>query len=218
MARRGRTRDVLNDGVITHRFGGAGPRAVDSPCRGEIRRHHGHSGVGKSTLGRILAGHLVPTAGRVEVDGKPPGFRSGEPCPVQYAPQVSELSLDPRWRVGRILRNGGAPDPRALPTLGIRIDWEDRFPAELSGGELARVSLARLVLPSTRYLICDEITAPLDALAAQDMISALKRLAGLGFGILLISHNQSLLKTHVDRHFQLQSRAARMRGCSGKTE
>lgn len=128
---------------------------------------------------------------------------------MQYARQVSELSVDPRWRVGRILRNGGAPAPLALRTLGIRPEWEDRFPAELSGGELARVLLARLVLPSTRYLICDEITAPLDALAAADMISALKRLAGTGVGILLISHNQCLLKTHADRQFQLRPGKAR---------
>ena len=80
------------------------------------------------------------------------------------------------------------------------------------GAELARVSLARLVLPSTRYLICDEITAPLDALSVADMMSALRRLAGRGFGILLISHNQSLLKRHVDRYFQLQARELRVLG------
>ena len=197
---------MLKAREITHRFG---PTSVFdgfdfalSP--GEIVGLSGPSGAGKSTLGRILAGHIQPIAGQVEVDGTPLMLGSGKPCPVQYAPQLSEMSVDPRWRVGRILRNGGAPDPEALRTLGVRFGWEDRFPAELSGGELARVSLARLVLPSTRYLICDEITAPLDALAAAEMISALKRLAGFGLGILLISHNQRLLRRHVDRFLKLQ--------------
>ncbi|APX91216.1 hypothetical protein BV394_15040 (plasmid) [Brevirhabdus pacifica] len=196
---------MLKARAITHAFGAVSVLdEVDfdlSP--GEIIGLAGPSGAGKSTLGRILAGHLLPNAGRVEIDGAPLMLRAGLPCPVQYAPQTSEMSVDPRWRVNRILRNGATPDPESLRILGIQPEWASRFPAELSGGELTRVSLARMVLPSTRYLVCDEITAPLDALSAEDTLWALRRLAGRGVGILLISHNQNLLKRHVKRRYQL---------------
>ena len=201
---------MLSATSVTHAFGAAPVlERVDlrvSP--GEIVGLSGVSGAGKSTLGRILAGQLQPTAGRVEIDGAPLTPRVGQACSVQYAPQLSEMSVDPRWRIEQVLRNGGRPDPEALSILGVRPEWVNRFPAELSGGELTRVSLARLVLPSIQYLICDEITAPLDALSAEDMMSALKRLAGRGLGILLISHNQNLLERHVERRYQLHSNQA----------
>jgi ABC-type dipeptide/oligopeptide/nickel transport system ATPase subunit len=199
---------MLSATAVTHGFGSV--RVLEdidfALAPGDLLGLAGPSGAGKSTLGRILAGHLSPLSGQVSIDDLPLTLRAGRPCPVQYAPQVSELSLDPRWTVDRILRNGGAPDPEALRILGIRPEWSDRFPAELSGGELARVSLARLVLPSTRYLICDEIIAPLDAISAMDMMTALRRLAERGVGILVIGHNFGLLKRSVDRVLLLQSR------------
>lgn len=202
---------MLSATAITHRFGAAQvlDRVDIALSPGEIVGLSGPSGAGKSTLGRILAGHLRPNAGCVTIDGAPLAQLAGEAIPVQYAPQLSEMAVDPRWRVGRILNNGGSPDPEALNILGIRSDWTDRFPAELSGGELARISLARLVLPSTRYLICDEITAPLDALSAEGMLDALRRFAGLGLGILLISHNETLLKRSADIFFRLSQGALR---------
>ncbi|GGB56048.1 nickel ABC transporter ATP-binding protein [Roseibium aquae] len=197
---------MLKATAITHRFGAV--KVLDHAdlflAPGQIAGLVGPSGTGKSTLGRILAGHLAPLSGHIEADGAPVGFGPGRPCPVQYAPQASELSIDPRWRVGRILENGGAPDQGMLEALGIRPEWRDRFPRELSGGELARVSLARLVLPTTRYLICDEITAPLDALSAEDMMTALRALARRGMGILVISHNYGFLRRHADLVMQLQ--------------
>ncbi len=192
---------MLRATAITHRFGAA--TVLDSVDfdldSGELIGICGASGTGKSTLGRILAGHLRPNAGRVTLDGVPVAPLPGAACPVQYAPQMSELSLDPRWRVERILRNGGDPDPMALRLLGVDPAWAGRFPAELSGGELARVSLARLVLPSTRCLICDEITAPLDALAAEVIMTALVSLARQGLGIVLIGHDTRLLDRYTQR-------------------
>jgi ABC-type dipeptide/oligopeptide/nickel transport system ATPase subunit len=158
---------------------------------GEVVGLHGPSGVGKSTLARILAGTLAPTAGRVTWQGE--SFRFDAPGPVQHVPQSPELAVDPRFSVARILANAGAPDPQVLQALEIQDAWLTRYPAELSGGELARVSLARFMLPSTRVLVCDEITAQLDALAAQALWRALLPLAAArGMAVLVISHDTRL--------------------------
>ena len=198
---------MLTATAIRHDFGAS--RVLDgvdlTVMPGEILGITGPSGAGKSTLGRILAGHVRPSSGRVLIDDGPLAPRTGEALAVQYAPQASELSIDPRWRVGRILHNGGIPDRHACGVLGIRPEWFERFPGELSGGELARVSLARLVLPTTRYLVCDEVTGPLDAIAAAEMASALRHLAREGMGIVLISHDTGLMIGTVDRAVVLRA-------------
>ncbi|WP_417742427.1 ATP-binding cassette domain-containing protein [Salipiger sp.] len=161
---------------------------------GEVLGLGGSSGSGKTTLCRILAGQLVPFGGAVRLDGERIKTPSrGHPAPVQYAPQSPELAVDPRWPVRKILANGGAPDPECLAAFGISEQWAERRPSQLSGGQLARVSLARLFHPGLRVLICDEITAQLDAIE-QDLL--LRALIGLArtrrIGLLLVSHNSAL--------------------------
>lgn len=174
--------------------------------RGEVLGLSGPSGAGKTTLARILSGAIRPARGRVTWDGAPLPLPPG---PVQHVPQSPELAVDPRWTVGRILSNGGPLDPDTLAALGIRTTWTGRHPAELSGGELARVSLARFLRPSTRVLICDEITAQLDALAAQALWQALLALArARGIGLLVISHDPALRRAICPREMVLPALAA----------
>ncbi|WP_298497904.1 ATP-binding cassette domain-containing protein [uncultured Maritimibacter sp.] len=163
-------------------------------ARGEVLGLGGASGSGKTTLCRILAGQFTPDHGEVLLDGaKFKLARPGLPGPVQYAPQSPELAVDPRWTVGRILANATAPDPEVLTTLGIREAWTNRRPPQLSGGELARVSLSRLFHPGLRVLICDEITAQLDAIEQESLLRALIDLAGRReVALLLVSHSSSL--------------------------
>lgn len=171
---------------------------------GEVLGLCGPSGAGKSTLARVLSGALTPDAGRVLWQGaalprRPPG-------PVQHVPQAPELAVDPRWNVGRILANAAPPDPEVLAALAIRPGWADRHPAELSGGELARVSLARFFLPQTRVLICDEITAQLDALSAQALWRGLVPLArSRGMALLVISHDAALRRALCSRQISLEA-------------
>lgn len=161
----------------------------------------GPSGVGKSTLARILSGAIAPDSGQVTWNGQP---LPRAPGPVQHVPQSPELAVDPRWTVGRILDNGGAADPQVLEALGIRRSWVSRRPAELSGGELARVSLSRFFLPGTRVLICDEITAQLDAIAAQALWRALLPLASARrIGVIVISHDPLLRAALCTRSLEL---------------
>lgn len=166
----------------------------------------GPSGVGKTTLGRILAGQIQPQAGRVLWNGEALADLDG-PSPVQLAPQSPEMAVDPRWSVADILKNGGAIDDTILAGLGIRPEWHGRLARELSGGELARVSLARLLLPSTRLLICDEITAQLDAISARQIWQALLAvLAKQHVALIVISHDDKLRRAVCNTSFQLQEK------------
>ena len=70
--------------------------------------------------------------------------------------------MDPLLRLGDTLKEAGEPDEQILKELRIRPEWMDRFPSELSGGELQRFCLARALRPETAFLLCDEITAMLD--------------------------------------------------------
>jgi peptide/nickel transport system ATP-binding protein len=171
---------------------------------GEVIGLGGVSGGGKTTFARILAGLDAPSKGHVFLDGLPlPPFGKGA-SGVQYAPQSAALACDPRWRVRDVLGNGGPPDATVLDALKISPHWADRFPHELSGGELARVSLARLLGPATRFLICDEVTAQLDALAQARLWPLLLRLTrARRMGLVVISHDARLRGQICDRNFLL---------------
>lgn len=161
---------------------------------GEVMGVGGPSGSGKTTLCRILAGRSVPGHGEVLLDGaRLETARPGLPAPVQYAPQSPELAVDPRWPVRKVLENGMVPDPEVLAALGIRDAWLNRRPTQLSGGELARVSLARLFHPRLRVLICDEITSQLDAIEQDLLLRALVDLTRQRrISVLLVSHSNGL--------------------------
>ena len=149
----------------------------------------GRSGGGKSTLGRIMGGYLQPGRGVVTVDGATTSSWS----PVQYLHQSSVFAVDPRWRIGRIVEEGWQPDEATSKALGVSRSWYDRYPHEISGGELQRVTLLRALSPQTRYLIADEITAMLDPITQAEIWRFLLTRCEAGLGILAISHDAPLL-------------------------
>jgi peptide/nickel transport system ATP-binding protein len=170
---------------------------------GEVVGLSGRSGIGKTTLGRLLAGRLRPEAGIVRLDGA--GLPELGFCPVQYCAQHPILDMNPRWRVARVLREAGAPDPALAERLGLDPAWGARYPHELSGGQLQRVALARALQPRTRFLVADEISAPLDAVAQAEIWRLLLRLgAERNLGILAISHDAALLDRVATRRVVLE--------------
>jgi peptide/nickel transport system ATP-binding protein len=151
----------------------------------------GPSGCGKSTLSRVLAGHLRPQSGAVLLDGKPLPARGF--CPVQLICQHPENAVNPRWKLGRALLEAWRPDDAFLAAMGIEKAWLDRYPAELSGGEMQRFCIARALAPQTRYIVADEISTMLDVVTQAQVWAVLLREAGArGLGLLAVTHSPEL--------------------------
>ena len=167
---------------------------------GEILGLSGPSGSGKSTLGRIVAGYLKPQKGEVLLDGAAPapGYRG-----VQHIHQSSIFAVNPRWRLGRIIAEAWQPDDQTLDAIGVSRTWFDRYPHEISGGELQRVVLARALGPDTRFLVADEVSAMLDPITQVEIWSFLVDRCRQGLGILAISHDAALLKRVSSRQIKL---------------
>lgn len=166
--------------------------------RGEVLGLRGPSGCGKTTVARLLAGHLRPDAGTVTVDGAP--LPQSGVSPVQLVLQHPELAVDPRWRLRAVLAEAGPIDRSVLAALSIDEGLLDRYPAELSGGELQRFALARALVTGAPYVIADEISAMLDLLTqAQLWHVLLDRVRTAGLGVLAISHDDDLLDRVSDR-------------------
>lgn len=160
------------------------------------------SGTGKTTLARVLAGYLVPDAGEVLVDGEPLPKRGA--CPVQMIWQHPEAAVDPRMRLGRTLSEAGDADPSLVSGLGIRSEWMDRYPHELSGGELQRFCIARALTADPRFLIADEMSTMLDALTqAQIWRFLVSEVDRRGIGLVFVSHSPALTERIATRIVEL---------------
>jgi peptide/nickel transport system ATP-binding protein len=170
---------------------------------GEVVGLMAPSGFGKTTLGKLLAGYLPPTRGRVFIAGKPLPRRGY--CPVQMIFQSPELAINPRWRIAKVLQEGTLPSMELQSLLGIQPDWLNRYPHELSGGELQRIAVARVLNFRTRYLIADEMTTMLDANTQAIIWQAVLTYAQQHqLGLLAISHEAALLRQICDRVVDLE--------------
>lgn len=151
------------------------------------------SGRGKTTLCRLLAGYERPVKGQVLLDGKLLKDYRGI-CPVQMVWQHPETVVDPLLRLKTTLDEAGHVEQRLLDHLHIEEEWLDRYPSELSGGELQRFCLARALRPEVKFLLCDEISAMLDLVTqAQIWNFLLEEARRRDLGMLIVSHDDALL-------------------------
>lgn len=162
------------------------------------------SGYGKTTLAMMLAGYLEPTKGEILLDGKP--LPKKGVCPVQLIYQHPEKAINPRWRLKRVLEESGELREDVLAAFGIENAWLDRFPRELSGGELQRFCVARALMSGADYLICDEISTMLDVITqAQIWNVVLEEAKKRNMGIIAVTHNKHLAERIATRTIDLSA-------------
>ncbi|MFK5595386.1 oligopeptide/dipeptide ABC transporter ATP-binding protein [Methylobacterium sp. HMF5984] len=178
---------------------------------GEVVGLVGESGCGKSTLARLAAGLHAPSRGRVLRDGRDlagssAAERRAAALSVQMIFQDATASLNPRLRVLDIV--GEAPvahglvaarDKRAyvadqLARVSLGADAMARYPHQFSGGQRARIGIARALAVKPRMLVCDESVAALDvSIQAQVLNLFLELRRDLGLTYLFVSHDLGVI-------------------------
>ncbi|MBX5088369.1 ABC transporter ATP-binding protein [Rhizobium lentis] len=180
---------------------------------GEVLGVLGATGSGKSTLGKIIAGILQPTSGRVYLDGEEVVSTSRKPsnamrARLQYVYQDPRASLDPGWTIRRSLHEPlvihtklPAADRETkvrelLASLELSPALLDRFPHEVSGGQQRRVGLARVLLLAPKIIIFDEPTAGLDVLVQAAVLKLLQDIrVEFDLTYILISHDIAVVRS-----------------------
>lgn len=185
--------------------------------RGEVLGLVGESGSGKSTLGRIAVGLIQPSHGTVYWEGKPVDAldakaRRRKQLAAQMVFQDPYASLNPRMRVADII--GEAPVAHGLVPSNSRNDYVasllqqvgldgtvlQRYPHQFSGGQRARIGIARALAVQPQLLVCDEPVAALDVSIQAQVINLFMQLRDeLGLGYLFISHDLGVVRHVADR-------------------
>jgi ABC-type cobalamin/Fe3+-siderophores transport system ATPase subunit len=182
--------------------------------KGGVAALVGPSGSGKSTLLRCLNRLLVPDAGSVLLDGEDVGAL--DPCALRR--RVGLVGQTPAMLPGSVRENlaygldGAAvaegPLVRALCDAGLDASFLDRSATELSGGERARVALARALTRAPELLLLDEPTAALDAAVARHVATTVRALADAGLGVVVATHDLAFAADVADRVVALRDGTA----------
>lgn len=173
---------------------------------GEITAIVGPNGAGKSSLILALAGLLDPVAGCVTLDERsvhalPPRERART---IGYLPQDTDIAWDVAVEqlvaLGRLPhgdRGRGEVDA-AIAMLSLE-DLRHRPASRLSGGEKARVLLARVLAGTPRWVLADEPLAALDLAYGQALTGHLREIAASGSGVVIVVHDLTIAMNHADR-------------------
>jgi peptide/nickel transport system ATP-binding protein len=205
-------------------------RAVDGISftvgRGESVGLVGESGCGKSTTSMMVMRLLDQTSGRIVFDGEeiggmmPKAFaRSPLRKSIQMVFQDPTDSLNPRFTAVRaiadpILQMGDVKGRGALRArceelaslVGLPLDLLDRFPHQLSGGQKARVGIARAIALGPKLVILDEPTAALDVSVQAVVLNLLQDLKDrMGMSYLFVSHDLNVVRLLCDRVIVMRS-------------
>lgn len=175
---------------------------------GEMAGLAGTSGAGKSTVLRLIMGMIRMGSGEILWEGRPIERerirRSGE---MQMLFQNPASALNPRMTIRESLSEpllfhwqAKGDLMELLEEMQLRSELLDRYPHQLSGGELQRVSLGRLLLLRPRLLLLDEPTSMLDVSVQAQVVDIIrKRQRAAGMACLFISHDLDLLRTICSR-------------------
>jgi oligopeptide transport system ATP-binding protein len=176
----------------------------------------GESGSGKTTLAKALVGLNRPETGRVVVEGRDlTGLTRADRLwlrrRVQMIFQDPLSSLSPRFTIRKLLA-----EPLAIHGLNVKERWPavidlmsrlglaetqlDKFPHQVSGGQVRRVAIARALVIDPSFLIADEPTAGLDVSVQGELLNLLSDLQQrFSLGILIVSHNLNVIGRVTDR-------------------
>ncbi|QQO34728.1 ABC transporter ATP-binding protein [Bradyrhizobium diazoefficiens] len=197
----------------------------------------GESGCGKSTTSMMLMRLLDQTSGLIQFDGEdiggiaPTSFaRLPQRSRIQMVFQDPTDSLNPRFTAARaivdpIMQLGGIRGRDGLRTrcedlatmVGLPHNLLDRFPHQLSGGQKARVGIARAIALHPKLVILDEPTAALDVSVQAVVLNLLQDLkARLGMSYLFVSHDLNVVRLLCDRVIVMRTGRIVEEGCSEK--
>lgn len=185
--------------------------------KGETLALVGESGCGKSTVARLLTGLYDLSAGSITFDGMNMAAMNHSQKQalrrrLQMIFQDPYASLNPRWRVGRIIAeplNTHTTLTQAeqiervselLEQVGLNPSDQNRYPHQFSGGQRQRISIARALALNPEFIVCDEPTSALDVSVQAQVLNLMKDLqARLGLSYLFISHNLAVVHHVADR-------------------
>ena len=184
---------------------------------GEVVGLVGESGCGKSTLGRVVVGLHAPSAGTrrwkgVDVNAMSAAEKRAMQLKVQMIFQDPYASLNPRLRVAEII--GEAPLVHGMVAAGDQAGYvadlmqqvgldgalAKRFPHQFSGGQRARIGIARALAVNPEFLVCDEAVAALDvSIQAQVLNLFIELRKTFNLTYLFISHDLGVVRHISDR-------------------
>lgn len=178
----------------------------------------GKSGCGKSTLGALISGLRRPNSGQVLYEGQSLSWPVRQPIrrEIQVLYQHPENSFNPRRQIYSSLKEiyqlyrlpfSDSLLLNMLEPFGIYGEHLHRLPIQLSGGELQRIALARVLLAQPKLMVLDEPTSMLDSISQAQMIRMLMQLQeNTGISYLFITHNPLLCEYASHRIFSLEDK------------
>ena len=188
---------------------------------GSIIGIFGASGIGKSTLAKILCGVTAPDAGAVFLDGKllvsqKEAYDRRRGLSIQMVYQQPYATLDPSQKIGaglrelisyhRLTKNGQETKTLIadiLAQMQLQTKILAHLPRQISGGEAQRVALARALLLSPKLLILDEATSMLDVSTQANLLTLVRaQMIPSGGSVLFISHDRALTDFYCDTVYE----------------
>ena len=178
----------------------------------------GPSGSGKSTIIKLLTGEIVPTGGRVMVNGFSMSRIKEKQLPLMRR-TIGVIFQDFRLIPGRTVYDnlalamravGASPReirariPYVLELVGLK-GKENNYPDELSGGEQQRVSVARALVNNPSTIVADEPTGNLDPARSLEIMTLLERINALGTTVIVVTHERGLVNHFNKRGIYLDS-------------